>query len=349
MKKVVGVIILGVLAIAGYMLATSLYVPEPGGADVDRTVSQAATPPSLEWLNDVDMAADPMTLRGNNIYKVICQVGHPVLVSRQDLDTAYLVHFKGPFVQTVGDDDKHRFAHLALEDADTGSWTTTIYYDRIEGYLDNAIKGELLQTLRIPMIDSLLPSEGALVDKLGRWDYEHPRSGNKKRVVYAQRVCMQGQLRPGAYFDIVDGRLTRAKAVKDRERLTQVIYDQRTYSEENPIYSIQDDFIAYGEEPVARDGALDVLLEFVVARELGQWDKAYEHLGMERGTDESLRRLSRPTEEGVEMDVASLKYRTVGYQDETLEVLVEYNLMNGTHVQHRYGLRPFNGRWRIDY
>lgn len=355
MKALIAATTLVALVIVGYTLTNSSSEPEPepesgkGMEGADNTKQDVGTAPSLDWLNDVDMESAPMTLQGESIFKVICQVGHPVLVSRRDSDDARLVHFKGPFVQKGDSDDKHRFAYLVLEDLESGSWTTTVYYDRIEGYLSNALQGELLRTLKIPMIEDVPATESALIDMLGPWDSEHSRAGDHKRVVYTQRACVQGQLRPGTYFDIENGRVTRAKAATDRERLTRVVHDLRTFSDEDPTYAVQDSFVAYGEQPIARDGALDILLEFVVAKELGRWNQAYEHLGIERGTDETLRKMAQPSEDGMEIDVASLKYRTVGYQDATLEVLVDYNLENGSHIQHRYGLRPFNGRWRINY
>lgn len=289
----------------------------------------------------------PIVVQSKNVYQFICKAGHPFRVAGNKLDDSMrYVYFKGSFQQSHFDKKEYSYVNMRTSNLEEGHVFQKSFMNKLNDY-QIVDKPEDLPMLKIPLISPVPSNEIQLKYQLGQWQFEHSRKYNKKRVVYDRKICINGVLATGMYFDIKDGKVIKAKATKTKERLARVAYDLRTFKSNNTEYEVDTAFVSYGSEAIARKRAIDTLLTFVVLKETDMSNKAYDLLSRSQSISDSLRKQCSPTNKDSEIDVSSLKYKITSVEGNRVKVMVHYKLNSGESVKHHYGLDFQWDRWGV--
>lgn len=302
-------------------------------------------------MSEVKAARDaPTELQFENLYDAICTLGYPVFVNgREGLDR--FVHFDGPFFVFGHNPDLETkpYGYLAVESLDSGDVVTTMLYEehQLSFQRDPAKENaEDLLKLQLPMIKEAPTTEQGLIRAFGPWKAEHNRAGDAKRVVYDKRICFGGKAYVGVYVEIDDGKVKRMRAITNNRRLFRIEHDLRSYKEDNASYQIEPHMNSIGEYPVVRDGAVDTVLNYVISKELGEWEEALKFVGHELDY-EAREREVQPTKPGVTLDGATLKYRITQVESDQIHVLVSYSLQDQTPIETIYTASMKDNEWKV--
>ena len=276
------------------------------------------------------------------IYKRICQYGHPILVKGWSLDDyTRFVHFKTPEDEIIRE-KREPYFYIAINNEN--GLTTQLYYSDIEYYKDNlSYEEDLKKLISIPIISNISSNESDIANVFGEWDYKHNRK-NGYKVVYAKPFCLRDKLLFGFYYEVENGSVVKAKGVGSKKGLISDIHDYRVFkgSIESPPFraGVQH----YGDEPQLKDGPIDILLDFILHKEIGDVNEASKLLIYELRDNQ---KLFSQTEADIEIDSRTLTYQAISRDEGSYKVHVEYSLKNGTRVKRTYEMLFVDSKWRV--
>lgn len=293
-----------------------------------------------------DYPKEPISLNGKTMEEILCLVGEPQVIETSD-PWAWIFYFKGSFVGSTKSEGVTRYAEVMLNSLTQYELERPLVFYRDEMALLGNPVAALPEELKRLYVDALPEHENHLVSRWGGWSVEHGRGRNKKRVVYDRPVCLGGQPYKGMAVSIDSQRITGGKAIPTYERLARAVFDLRTYSEESADYSVSDYYSEYGSEPVARDGAVDAFLSYIVSREFREYEKSERFL-VDNIDDADVRfELTSATDYHETIDVATLQYKISEVFEERVAIDARYQLTNGLLVGGRYTLFRQESGWRI--
>ena len=284
-----------------------------------------------------------------NIYETICEIGPPTAVKGWSLDPeTRFVFFKGtflPFDRNPGSQRTYGYLRMSLDTIDTDRAHNMELLDSLDDYEVDTAPSDISR-FHIPMLRGVPDRLETLTDLLGTWTVSHDRkSKGFQRLVYAKKMCINGQLVEGAYFDTARGRIIKAKGIATKERLTRVINDIRTPEPDPPDKEPK----RYRDHPPEEGTAEYTLIRFILLREAGKKDQAKALLSSDQENEWLRDHITSQTESGFDIDLNEFFYQAV--KRTNTEVVFEYNyrLENGGLMDFGHTVVYEEGVWKVHH
>lgn len=293
-----------------------------------------------------ERSKEPISLEGKTVAEILCLLGDPQTIVAAGV-WPWELYFEGPFFSDSENLNIAHYAAIRLNWLSRNALEKPIIHYVDELRLFGEPVRELPKELRRLHVVALPQDEKRLVRQLGEWTVAHSRGKNTKRVIYAQPVCFGGEPYDGLVVSIESQRVTRGSAIRTYERLARAEFDLRTYREDDDDYAVSDYFRDYGSEPVARGGAVDTLLTYIVSLEFREYEKAKKLLADYIENPDMRFRLNNSTDHHESINVATLKYKVVDVSEGKVDIDTQYQLTNGLLVGGRYTLMQEHGKWRV--
>lgn len=277
-----------------------------------------------------------------NIYEAVCKAGHPVLVSDWELDNkTRFVFFEGPFKQSSAPGSKvYQYLYKTIESIESDKVSTTLLVHSLDEYQSRAFPEELKQ-FQLPIIHNIPGELSGLVEILGQWDVELAKKRpQRRRLIYDRRLCIGTKLVSGVYFDVVDGKVVKAKGIKTQEKLSRIIRNIQ-------IFPPDKEFLHYVDHIPETNSAKDVVVQLVLLREAGKQDEALKLLSDQLQNDWIKNNITSQAEKGIPINLDSLKYKATKYTHDSANISIEYYLQNGSLLSFSHKLIKENGRWLV--
>ncbi|WP_126456026.1 hypothetical protein [Sulfuriflexus mobilis] len=331
----IGIILASTLIIY-HEFAADLIANKPG-SDTGPAIVSKNTPPRTEPL---DVAGLP-----NNVDKITCLLGNPVLVSKSifEPDTRYLF-FRGPFTDSSDHDNPvAQYMYLTLDTIDANTFYSRILANSLEHYQGESIPEEIDQ-VSLPRVDNIPDRLSALTRQLGQWDYEHiKKDPDRRRVIYKRKICIGTQLALGMYFDIVDDtRIVNAKGMLSEELVWRVVSNTRKPK-------INTAPVNYLRNIPEAGTALDVMIKVILLRESGKQAEALGHVSKEQQNAFIRNDVTRQAVKGMPIKLDSLTYQLTKYAQGNAYVAVGYSLQDGSLIRTKHKLVLEDDAWRVKY
>jgi hypothetical protein len=279
----------------------------------------------------------------NNIYEVVCRLGHPFMVKNWDLDPdTRFVYFVGPFTSDPGDSNPtvYNYMYVSIPGINRTRWHNTLFMESVD--VEPAeIQHEELSHFQIPHIQGIPARPAEAMKILGEPAAERELSSGRTRMVFDGHMCVGEQYFAGMYIDVENGHIVKAKGIKHPEKLKWVLSGGRPPSPDTePTY--------YTDMYMRTPEAQNRLLVFLELREKGDKEGASEHLApgyfpFPNQVDEIT---EDPHPQGkLEFDTAT--YQTLRYSLDEMEIRTTYQLDTGIQVKAIYKMRLQDERWGV--
>ncbi|MDH5325480.1 MAG: hypothetical protein OEZ68_12400 [Gammaproteobacteria bacterium] len=279
----------------------------------------------------------------NNIYEVVCKLGHPFMVKSWDLDPdTRFVYFVGPFTSKPDESNPtvYNYMYISIPGINRTRSQTTLFMESVDAE-PTEVQHEELSRFLIPRIQGI-PDRLAEVKKtLGEAAAERELSSGRTRMVFDGHMCVGEQYLAGMYIDVENGQIVKAKGVEHPEKLKWVLSGGRSpLPDTEPTY--------YTDMYMRTPDAQSRLLIFLELREKGDKEGASEHLALGYFPFPNLvdEITVDPHPQGkLEFDTAT--YQTLRYSLEEMEIRTTYQLDTGVHVKAIYKMRLQDERWGV--
>ncbi|GGX54807.1 hypothetical protein [Saccharospirillum salsuginis] len=330
----------------GASAAKFLFEPEP---EVRTPTATAVTPPpTLERYQRHISFTEPVRtlLLPDNIFKVICLIGPPVLVSGWDLDPdTRFVFFEGQFLVGGGADPVRYFYTNLKHPNDVSRYNSTVVSD-LADHRDR-IDPETTKRLQIPVLKGFPDKIEPLRALLEAPTVEYEKNG-KRRLVYDQKMCIGETLIQGAYVDIDDDYVVNAKGLTTPEDVHLAVNNlqrKRVPPPDDPDPAP----IRYNDEPPFEGTAEYQLVELIKAREKGDREAALSMVSESVTSDFIRESLIRSMEDGSPVRLDSLTYQVLEVSHTQVDIEVVYHVMSGSLFRGKHRMVLEDGQWKAKF
>lgn len=158
----------------------------------------------------------------SNIFEAVCLLGEPIRIRGwgTDPDTRF-IYFKGAFKDRVRKDVYPYVVYSLNKPQDSIAISKSLVTIN-EPPAKRDDKSNELGRYKLPVLRGVPHELSQLTKQLGQWNYSYiyKKIGNK-RIVYEKTMCISKKLTYGAYFDIRNGKITRAKGITSIKSLNK--------------------------------------------------------------------------------------------------------------------------------
>lgn len=283
-----------------------------------------------------------------NIYETICEIGPPVSVKVGSLDPEKRnVFFKGTFKlkDSPGSQTTYPYIRMSLETIDAERSYNMEILDSLKDY-DDDIESSDLSRFQIPLLRGVPDRLDVLKGLLGEHTVSHDRkSKGHQRLVYAKKMCINGQFVHGAYFDVDRDRIIKAKGLTSRENLTRALNDTWTPKPDPPDKEPK----RYRDHLPEEGTAEYALIQFILLREAGKQDQAKLMLSDDQENEWLRDHITSQTEPGANIDLDDFVYQAVKRTNTKVEFKYMYRLDNGGLMDFGHTVIYEEGNWVIHH
>jgi len=319
------------LAFAGYDTSTN-----PILSSQVSTSTNSSKNPQRETIDTIDIP--------DNIYETVCMLGHPVLVSGWELDSeTRFVFFTGPFkVSSDANSVIYQYTYRSLKSIESEKYSSALLVHSLKEYQASALP-EDLKKFQLPILHGIPDKLPKLVKILGQWDVEVAKKNpQRRRLIYDRKMCIGTKLVRGAYFDLVDNRVVKAKGIKTKNKLARLIQNRQIpRPDKQPL--------RYIDNTPETGSAKDVITKLVLLSEAGKQAEAMKLLSDQLQSNMIRNELTRQAEKGVSIKLDSLTYQATKYTHDSAYITVKYYLQNGSIIKAKHKLIRESGRWRVRF
>ncbi len=284
-----------------------------------------------------------------NVYETICEIGPPATVKGWGLDPeTRFVFFKGaflPFENSPGSPRTYAYLRITLETIDAESASNMELLDSLDEYDVDTPPADVAR-FQIPMLRGVPDRLDVLTELLGKWTVSHDRkSKGFQRLVYAKKMCINGQLVEGAYFDTAQNRIINAKGLATKDKLTRVVNDIRTPKPNPPDKEPK----RYRDHPPEEGTAEYTLIQFILLREVGKQDQAKLLLSNDQENEWLRDHITSQTEPGANIDLNEFFYQAVKRTNTEVVFKYKYRLENGGLMDFGHTVVYEEGSWTVHH
>jgi hypothetical protein len=180
-----------------------------------------------------------------------------------------------------------------------------------------------------------------LIKILGHWDIEQQKKNpQRKRIIFNKKICIGNKLVVGAYFDVVDNKIVKAKGIKSKEKLQRLIANKK-----KPKPDIKP--LKYTDNIPEEHSAKKIVTQLVLLREAGNQNKAKNLLSDKLQSDFIINEITRKADRNSPIKMQSFTYQATKYTHDSAYITVVYYLENGSLIKTKHKVIRENGLWRI--
>jgi len=281
----------------------------------------------------------------DNIYKAICMLGHPMFVTKWELDpNTRFLFFKGPFKESKAADSRvYPYMYRTLSSLDAENVGSTLLIDSLDDYQDKIQVNEREQFL-LPLLQGVPDRFDKLTKLLGQWDAKHNKKNpDRSRIVYNKKLCIGNNLAIGAYFDIVDNRIIKAKGITNLNKLLRIMANRKKINLTPDIKPLR-----YIDHIPGKGSAKYTVTQLILLREAGEQEKAKELVSNQ--LQSSIKNdITQKADTNSAIRMESFTYQATKYTSNSAYIAVRYYLQNGSLIKTQHKVILENKIWRIRY
>lgn len=313
---------------------------------------QTTTVPQLSNGNDTSTKAqhkrqrEPIDFSStpSNIYEAVCVLGNPVMVSGWSLNSeTRFIFFEGPFKTQTHENETSKvspYMYYSIDNINSEKRNTGLLVDSLEEYKKNEKPNEL-KSFMLTKLDNVPHTLPKLVEKLGQWDFElSKKNPTRRRLIYERKFCIGTSLVEGAYFDITDNSVVKAKGLKTKEKLLRIKNNIRLFKPDKKPRLYIDNTPEEGSPE-------DIVIKLVLLREAGKQTEAMMLLSDECNDEWRRNNITSQSKTGVNIKLNSLTYQATEYTYDSASLTIKYYLENGSLLTWGHKVIREDGTWRV--